>query len=101
MSPRPLTALALGLALVGSAATAARATTPAQPACLDDGFRASQIVASQSLRPAGDVRAQALRQRKGELLSIKLCEQGGRFVYRLVFLQPAGTFEAVTVDARR
>lgn len=79
----------------------ARAATPAnEDRCWADWSAAAPVVHRESLRPAKDVRALAQKSSQGQLLNITLCEEKGRFVYRLLFLRSAGTVESLTVDAR-
>ena len=96
---RPL-ALSLLLAVTVAQTAMAHAATPAggDDRCWADWSTASPIVHREALAPAKDLLA--LAQVKGQVLTITLCEQKGRYVYRLRILRAAGTVETVTVDAR-
>ena len=89
------------LALIaGAAPTCVHASTQSTTdRCWADWSTAAPVVHRESLRPAKDVRA-LTAQAQGQLLNITLCEEHGRFVYRLLILRAGGTVEALTVDAR-
>ncbi|WP_208985787.1 hypothetical protein [Pseudovibrio sp. Ad26] len=82
---RSLMALAL-------AATVFTWSAPAQAACLSSS-QTRQAVASGQARPLGSLRV------NGQILSAKLCQQGGRLVYVLSVLNN-GNVSQVTLDAR-
>ena len=98
--------LSVGLCLSSSprafvAGTAYAAAAPvAESRCLEDWTTAAPIVHREALRPAKDVRVLAQKNSPGQLLTIKLCQEQGRYVYRLTILRTAGTVDTLTVDAR-
>lgn len=96
-------ALALLVALIGLAGvTAGQAAAPATAGrCWSDWSQAAPVVHKEALKPAKQVREQALERYKGQLLSMTLCEEQGRFVYKLTILGHAGRVENLSVDARR
>ncbi|MEQ1714657.1 MAG: hypothetical protein ABL907_01510 [Hyphomicrobium sp.] len=86
----------------GATAAPAHAATPVDESqCWANWSAAAPIVHKEALRPAAEVRALAQTQGQGQLLTITLCSEQGRFVYRLLILKTAGTVEALTVDARK
>ncbi len=96
--------LALALAALDSRTlgpTAAAASGPVVDRCYPDWSDAAPIVKREQLTSTKDLLQQARAQRLGDLVRITLCEQQGRFVYRLVLLEAKGRVTNLTVDARR
>lgn len=67
----------------------------ASAACLSQG-QAQQAVSSGKAEPLGSVAGSV----KGEIVRAELCEEGGRYVYRLSVLDN-GQVTTVVVDASR
>ena len=90
------------LRLAGIAILAAFALTAAgqagQPDCLD-WSKAGPIIAQNSLLPANVVYQMVQKRTGGKVVNQALCQEGGRFVYKLVVLGPTGEVNNVTVDA--
>jgi uncharacterized membrane protein YkoI len=62
---------------------------------------AGPIVKKEVLIPASDLHAQAQGRIKGKILSMQLCQERGRWIYKLVVLGASGRVENVTLDAKR
>jgi uncharacterized membrane protein YkoI len=61
---------------------------------------AAPVIAKNSLLP-GDVVYQMVQSRTGgQIIHASLCDENGRFLYKLVVLGPKGDVTNVTVDAR-
>lgn len=61
---------------------------------------AAPVIAKNALLP-GDVVYQMVQSRTGgQIIHASLCDEGGRFFYKLVVLGPKGDVTNVTVDAR-
>ena len=73
--------------------------TAAEEQCFQDWSEAAPVVRKEALRSAKDVRDLARKHRKGQVLTITLCQDSGKYVYKLVILGEAGRVENVTVDA--
>jgi uncharacterized membrane protein YkoI len=88
--------------LAGTATFAAFVLTAAgqaaQPDCLD-WSKAGPIIAQNSLLPANIVYQMVQKHTGGKVVNQALCQDGGRFVYKLVVLGPTGEVNNVTVDA--
>ena len=98
---RPLATILPLLSTMAWAAVAQAGGAEKDGRCWADWSTAAPVVHRESLRPAKDVRAQAQRKAPGQqLLNITLCEESGRYVYRLLFLRAGGTVETLTEDAK-
>jgi uncharacterized membrane protein YkoI len=90
------------LRLAGSVALAACALAAAgqagQPDCLD-WSKAGSIIAQNALVPANVVYQMVQKRTGGKVVNQALCQDGGRFVYKLVVLGPTGAVTNVIVDA--
>ena len=86
-----------GLAILGAFALTA-AGRAGQPDCLD-WSKAGSIIAQNSLLPANVVYQMVQKRTGGKVVNQALCQEGGRFVYKLVVLGPTGEVNNVTVDA--
>jgi uncharacterized membrane protein YkoI len=86
-----------GLAILGAFAMPA-AGRAGQPDCLD-WSKAGSIIAQNSLLPANVVYQMVQKRTGGKVVNQALCQEGGRFVYKLVVLGPTGEVNNVTVDA--
>ncbi len=61
---------------------------------------AASVIAQNSLL-GGDVVYKMVQARTGgQIIHASLCDEGGRFLYKLVVLGPKGDVSNVTVDAR-
>ena len=69
--------------------------------CFEDWTQAGSVVRDQSLTPPKDVRDLAKGKVAGELVKMMLCEEDGRYVYKLVLFERSGRLHSVIVDARQ
>ncbi len=69
-----------------------------QAACIK-WSNARNVIASNNLLAPGEIRKGAIR-RGGEVVSINLCRQGGRYVYRLTVIGRKKRVRDITIDAR-
>jgi uncharacterized membrane protein YkoI len=70
--------------------------------CWTDWSTAAPIVRREALVSTTDLHALARANNLGEVVRITLCETGGRFVYRLIVIEPARrAVTNVVVDARQ
>jgi uncharacterized membrane protein YkoI len=75
------------------------AATPAAAGCLP--WKAAARVISQNGLVSGNAVYGFVQSRlRGKIIQASLCDQGGRFFYRLVVLGPQGDVTNVIVDAR-
>lgn len=68
--------------------------------CYSDWSDAGPIVRKNDLTPATELPKLARSKVDGDLAKITLCEEGGTFVYKLVFFDAAGQVINLTVDAK-
>lgn len=95
---RPLlSALAFASALLAWAGLGAAGEPESR--CWSDWTTAAPVVRREALRPAKEATALAQAKVPGRMLTISLCEDQGRYVYRMLILSPAGTVLTVTEDA--
>jgi hypothetical protein len=88
------------LALISGAQASSQPS--AVPRCYADWSQAAPIVRREALVATKDLHELARSRNLGDLVRITLCEDGGRYVYRLVILPPdARTLIQRTVDARQ
>ena len=93
-----ITALA---AILLAMATHAPASANEQGKCYQSWTEATPIVKREQLVPAKELHEQARKRHLGEPIRITLCEENGRFVYRLVLQDATGKVKNMTVDAKR
>ena len=75
------------------------AVEAAEPNCLP-WASAAPVIKKNSLLP-GNVIYQMVQSRTGgQIIHASLCDENGRFLYKLVVLGPKGDVTNVTVDAR-
>ncbi len=89
--------------LVVFAAAAGVAVSPvhaADGACFKDWSDAGPVVRQEGLTPAKQLPELARDRVEGDLIKVTLCEEGGRYVYRLVFFDASGRVTNLTVDAK-
>ena len=98
-NPPRATLLAAALALVLGAPAEAIASPDSQ--CWADWSAAAPIVHKEKLMPAKDLRGLMEARKTGQLLTITLCQEKGKYLYKLVILGAAGRVENLTVDARK
>lgn len=73
----------------------------AAEACLDDWGKAGQIIRQEKLVTIEELSPLALRKGAGDILKSSLCDEQGRYVYRLVVRDPSGRLKNISVDARK
>lgn len=61
---------------------------------------AAPVIAKNSLLPGNKVYDMVQSRTGGKIIHASLCDEGGRFLYKLVVLGPKGDVTNVTVDAR-
>jgi uncharacterized membrane protein YkoI len=91
LKPTTIAALA-GVALMATAQAALADCLPWSAA--------GPVIAKNGLVPADVVYQKVKARTGGKIVSASLCQDGGRFVYKLVVLGPTGEVTNVTVDAR-
>jgi uncharacterized membrane protein YkoI len=74
------------------------AAQAAGPECLP-WSAAGPVIAQHSLLPANIIYQMVQSRTGGKIINQSLCEDAGRFVYKLVVLGPKGDVSNVTVDA--
>ena len=84
-----------------SAVASVAHTTTAADRCYADWSDAGPIVRQQALVAVKDIHEIARKRQIGDLVKVTLCEENGRYVYRLVVREPTGRIVALTIDARK
>ena len=69
--------------------------------CFADWSVAAPIVRREKLLSVEQLNELARSRIAGDLLRTTLCEDGGRFVYRLLVRDAKGVIQSMVVDARR
>jgi uncharacterized membrane protein YkoI len=70
--------------------------------CWQDWSDAAVIVRRETLTPVERVNKLALSRHPGaEVIKVTLCEEHGRFIYRLLLRERQGQLKPVQLDARR
>jgi uncharacterized membrane protein YkoI len=92
--------LSVALATTMAAQTVALADVNADR-CYADWSDAAPVVRREALLPTEMLLQQARLRKLGDLVRITLCEQQGRYVYRLVVASAPGRLRNMTVDARQ
>ena len=82
-----------------TAAWLAASITPAAADCIP-WKEAGSIVAENSLIPANVIYKSVQSHMGGKIIHANLCEEGGKFFYKLVVLGAQGEVSKVKVDAR-
>jgi uncharacterized membrane protein YkoI len=90
---KPIIVVAFATVIVSAAGQTA------EPGCVE-WSQAGPIIARNSLVSANVIYQMVQKRTGGKVVSQALCNVGGRFVYKLVVLGPAGEVINVTVDAR-
>lgn len=91
-------AIAAVVALTGATSGSARAAPSER--CYADWSQAAEIVRSAALVTAKDVHERARLGQIGDVVRMTLCEENGRYVYRLVVREAKGQVIKLTVDAK-
>ena len=92
-------AWAATVAIVSSMAVATAEANPVER-CYADWSEAAEIVRAQALVTAKDVHERARIGQIGDVVRMTLCEDKGRYVYRLVVREAKGQVIKLTVDAK-
>jgi hypothetical protein len=74
---------------------------PATDRCYADWSDAAPVVRAEGLIAVKDIHELARRHRIGDLVKVTLCEEKGRFVYRIVVREAGGRIVALSTDARK
>lgn len=61
---------------------------------------AGNLIKQNSLVSGKDVYDRIKQKSQSQIITASLCQEDGRFVYRIVLLSPAGKVTNVSVDAR-
>jgi uncharacterized membrane protein YkoI len=101
--------LALTAVLCGAAPLAAQVTQPTQEArtiidakCWPDWSEAAVIVRRETLTPVERVSKLARDKHPGsEVIKVTLCEEQGKYVYRLLLRERQGQLKSELLDARQ
>jgi uncharacterized membrane protein YkoI len=83
------------------AAAGARVAAAEDGKCFADWSTAAPIVRREKLVSAQELHEQARKRHLGEPIRVTLCQEKGRFVYRIVLQDAAGRVTNLTVDARK
>ncbi len=89
-----LLSAAIFVSLVGPAGEA----LAAKAGCFEDWTVASEIVAREKLLAVEELRGPAISG--GTIVRASLCQDGDRFVYRLIVTEPNGRLRRTEVEAR-
>lgn len=68
--------------------------------CYDDWSDAAPIVLREKLLPARDIQSWARKRLKGNVIRVTLCQDGERYIYRVLVQEPKGRIRNRTVEAR-
>jgi len=90
-----LAVIALVLALPARAAPAEASS------CFDDWSDAAPVMLQERLLGTKELHELARRRLPGDLVHVTLCQEGSRYVYRLLVRDARGRLNTVTVDARK
>ena len=99
MLDRPIRQLALAaMAALAAAWAPSPSHAQAEGACVP-WSQARGVVAQNQLRSVRGVRKVIENRYGGQVIHANLCRSGGRFVYRLVIMEPGGNVRNVEVNA--
>jgi hypothetical protein len=87
--------------VVLATALPAQAAPAVAASCFDDWSDAAPVMLKEGLVGTRELHEQARQHLPGDLIRITLCQEGPRYIYRLLVRDPVGRLTAVTVDARR
>jgi hypothetical protein len=68
--------------------------------CFEDWSDAAPIVQSEQLIPTRELQTWVRKRLKGKVIRVTLCQDGDRYVYRLLVREPKGRIRNRTVDAK-
>ena len=68
--------------------------------CFDDWSDAAPIVLRENLVPAREVQSWARKRLKGNVIRVTLCQDGDRYIYRLLVREQKGRIRNRIVEAR-
>jgi hypothetical protein len=97
---------ALGTAVLFAIVFAVLTLSPAPAAigqsvrCFEDWSDAAPIVLNERLVPARELHAWARKRLKGKVIRVTLCQDGERYIYRLLVRGPKGRIRNRTVEAK-
>lgn len=78
----------------------ARAAPAEVSSCFEDWSDAAPVMLQEGLLGTRELHELARRRLPGDLVHVTLCQEGSRYVYRLLVRDPRGRLNIVTVDAR-
>jgi uncharacterized membrane protein YkoI len=101
--------IALGIIVSGVQPLAAQIAAPAQearaavePKCWPDWSEAAVVVRREALAPVERINKLAREKHPGaDVIKVTLCEEQGKFTYRLVLREKQGQLKSVQLDARQ
>jgi len=88
------------VALSASMALPANAAPAEAASCYDDWSDAAPVMLKEGLVGTKILHEQARQHLTGDLVRVTLCQEGDKFVYRLLMRDPRGWLNTITVDAR-
>ena len=68
--------------------------------CFEDWSDAAPIVQSEGLVPARELQSWVRKRLKGKVIRVTLCQDGDRYIYRLLVREPKGRIRNRTVEAK-
>jgi len=68
--------------------------------CYDDWSDAAPIVLREKLTPAREIQSWARKRLKGNVIRVTLCQDGERYVYRVLVREPKGRISNRMIEAR-
>ena len=99
MLDRPIRQLALAAMAALAASLGPSAGHAQQEGACVPWSQAREVVAQNRLRSVRGVRKVIENRYGGQVIHANLCRSGGRFVYRLVIMEPGGNVRNVEVNA--
>jgi len=68
--------------------------------CYEDWSDAAPIVLREKLIPTRELQSWARKRLKGNVIRVTLCQDGERYVYRVLVREPKGRIRNRTIEAR-
>ncbi len=68
--------------------------------CFEDWSDAAPIVQSEGLVPTRELQSWVRKRLKGKVIRVTLCQDGDRYIYRLLVREPKGRIRNRTVEAK-
>ena len=68
--------------------------------CFEDWSDAAPIVQNERLIPARELQSWVRKRLKGKVIRVTLCQDGDRYIYRLLVREPTGRIRNRTVEAK-